>query len=109
VVRGEGCLDQMDVLQNGIYGAVLHKRICSIMVDMKTTVQARLDRRAQVALERLVHRTGWSPSHVVREGVHLLAACYGFPPAKRVIGVGGFASGLPDLASNKKHLRGFGQ
>jgi len=39
----------------------------------------------------------------------LLAACYGFPSAKRVIGVGRFASGLPDLASNKKHLRGFGQ
>jgi hypothetical protein len=79
------------------------------MLDMKTTVQARLDRRAQVALERLARRTGWSPSRVVREGVHLLAACYGVPSAKRVIGVGRFASGLPDLASNKKHLRGFGQ
>jgi hypothetical protein len=79
------------------------------MVDMKTTVQARLDRRSQAALERLARRTGWSPSRVVREGVHLLAACYDFPSAKRVIGVGRFASGLPDLASNKKHLRGFGQ
>ena len=79
------------------------------MMDMKTSVQARLDRRAQVAFERLVRRTGWSPSRVVREGVHLLAACYGIPSAKRVIGVGRFASGLPDLASNKKHLRGFGQ
>jgi hypothetical protein len=79
------------------------------MVDMKTTVQARLDRRAQVALERLARRTGWSPSRVVREGVHLLAACYGVPSAKRVIGVGRFASGLADLASNKKHLRGFGR
>ncbi|MGA2610031.1 MAG: hypothetical protein ABSH01_21535 [Terriglobia bacterium] len=79
------------------------------MIDMRRTVQARLDRRSQAALERLVHRTGWSPSRVVREGVHLLAACYGFPAAKRVIGVGRFASGLPDLASNKKHLRGFGQ
>ena len=83
--------------------------MCGTVVDMRTTVQARLDRRAQVALERLARRTGWSPSRVVREGVHLLAACYGFPPAKRVIGVGRFASGLPDLASNKKHLRGFGQ
>jgi hypothetical protein len=42
----------------------------------------------------------------VREGVQLLAACYGVRPAKRVIGVGRFASGLPDLASNKKHLKG---
>jgi len=53
--------------------------------------------------------TGWSPSRVVREGVHLLAACHGVPSAKQVIGVGRFASGLPDLASNKKHLRDFGR
>jgi hypothetical protein len=78
-------------------------------VDMRTTVQARLDRRAQTALEQLVHRTGWSPARVVCEAVRLLAACYGFPSAKRVIGVGRFASGRPDLASNKKHLRGFGR
>jgi hypothetical protein len=76
---------------------------------MKANVQARLDRRSQVALQRLVQRFGWSPSHVVREGVQLLAACYGGPSSKRIIGVGRFASGLPDLGSNKKHLRGFGQ
>jgi hypothetical protein len=56
-----------------------------------------------------VRHTGWSPSRVVREGVRLLAACYGVPAAKRVAGVRRFASGLPDLASNKKPLRGFGQ
>lgn len=76
---------------------------------MKANVQARLDRSSQIALERLVRGTGWSPSRVVREGVHLLAACYGVPPAKRVIGVGRFASGLPDLASNEEHLKGFGR
>jgi hypothetical protein len=85
---------------------VLRQAICDTIVSMKANVQARLDRRSQIALERLVHRLGWSPSRVVREGVHLLAACYGGPPAKRVIG---FASGLPDLGSNKKHLRWFGQ
>jgi hypothetical protein len=79
------------------------------MLSMKANVQARLDRRSQVALERLVRRLGWSPSRVVREGVHLLAACYGVPSAKRVIGVGRFASGVSDLGSNKKHLRGFGR
>jgi len=79
------------------------------MADMKANVQARLDRRSQIALERLVRRLGWSPSRVVREGVHLLAACYGGHTAKRVIGVGRFASGLRDLGSNKKHLRGFGR
>jgi hypothetical protein len=79
------------------------------MADMKTTVQARLDPGSRAALERLVRRTGWSPSRVVREGVRLLAACHGARSSKRVIGVGRFASGLLDLASNKKHLRGFGQ
>ena len=46
------------------------------MPGVKANVQARLDRRSQIALERLVRRLGWSPSRVVREGVHLLAACY---------------------------------
>jgi len=76
---------------------------------MKANVQARLDRRSQVALELLVRRLGWSPSRVVREGVRLLAARYVGRSQKRVIGVGRFASGLPDLGSNKKHLRRFGR
>ena len=75
---------------------------------MKANVQARLDRRSQVALESLVRHLGWSPSRVVREGVRLLAACYGNPKRKRLIGEGRFASGLPDLGSNKKHLLGHG-
>jgi hypothetical protein len=79
------------------------------MADMKTTVQARLDHGSRTALERLVRRTGWSPSRVLREGVHLLATCYRVCPGKRVIGVGRFASGLSDLASDKKHLRDFGR
>ena len=88
---------------------VLHGTNCGTLLDMKPSVQARLDRRSQMALERLVRRLGWSPSRVVREGVQLLAACYAGPSAQQVIGVGRFASGLPDLGSNKKHLRGFGR
>jgi hypothetical protein len=90
-------------------GHVLQKAICDTLTGMKANVQARLDRRSQIALERLVRHLGWSASRVVREGVHLLAACYVGPSARRVIGVGRFASGLPDLGSNKKHLRGFGR
>lgn len=75
---------------------------------MKPNVQARLDRSSQVALEELVRRLGWSPSRVVREGLRLLAACYGKPSKKRVVGVGRFASRVADLGSNKKHLEGFG-
>lgn len=76
---------------------------------MKSNVQARLDRRSQLALDGLVRRLGWSPSRVVREALRLLAACYGKPYTKKVIGIGRFASGVPDLGSNKKHLRGFGR
>ena len=76
---------------------------------MKTTVQARLDRQSRAALERLVNHLGWSPSKVVREGVRLLAACYGTPSRKKVVGIGRFASGLPDLGSNEKRLEGFGR
>ena len=76
---------------------------------MKSNVQAHLDRKSQLALDELVHRLGWSPSRVVREGLRLLAARYGKPSTKKVVGIGRFASEVPDLGSNKKHLRGFGQ
>jgi hypothetical protein len=76
---------------------------------MKSNVQARLDRSSQLALQELVRRLGWSPSRVVREGLRLLAACYGKPSRKRVIGIGRFASRIEDLGSDKKHLEGFGR
>ncbi len=82
---------------------------CSTMSPVKANVQARLDRRSQMAIEELVRRLGWSPSRVVREGIRLLAACYGKPSRKRVIGVGCFASQVADLGSNKEHLQGFGR
>jgi hypothetical protein len=76
---------------------------------MKTTVQARLDAEAQRSLAQLVRRLGWSPSKVVREGIRLLAASH--PPAgsPRIVGLGKFSSGLPDLGSNKKRLKSFGR
>jgi hypothetical protein len=79
------------------------------MLNVKSNVQARLDRSSQLALQELVQRLGWSPSRVVREGLRLLAACYGKPSSKRVIGIGRFASRIEDLGSNKKHLQGFGR
>jgi len=75
---------------------------------MRSTVQARLDRDTQRALERLVRRTGWSPSRVVREGLRLVAACYR-PAGGKIAGMGKFSSGRPDLGSNKVHLKGFGR
>ena len=76
---------------------------------MSRTVQARLDRRSQAALEHLVNRLGWSPSKVVRESVRLLAACYRTSLQRKVVGIGRFTSGVSDLGSNKKRLQGFGR
>lgn len=33
----------------------------------------------------------------------------GAPSTKKVRGIGRFATGIPDLGSNKKHLKGFGR
>jgi hypothetical protein len=71
------------------------------------TVQARLDANTEKTLTRLVDQMGLSPSMVVREGIRLLAASQ--PKSRKIVGLGKFASGVPDLGSNKKHLRGFGR
>lgn len=57
----------------------------------------------------LVRELGWSPSQVVREGLRVLEASYLRRKKRGVIGLGRFSSGVPDLGSNKKHLRGFGR
>lgn len=75
---------------------------------MKSTVQARLDPDARKTLALLVNELGWSPSKVVREGLRLLANSHPAAKRRRIAGLGKFASGVPDLGSNKKHLQGFG-
>ncbi len=76
---------------------------------MPATVQARLDRPTQAALDRLVKQLGWSPSRVVREAVRLLAASQGRAAGKKITGLGEFDSGCSDLGSNPRHLEGFGR
>ncbi|MGA2338820.1 MAG: hypothetical protein ABSF75_02910 [Terracidiphilus sp.] len=76
---------------------------------MKAVVQARLDPEARQALDVLVRRLGWNPSRVVRESLLLMGRYHSAAPRKRVIGVGKFASGFPDLGSNKRRLQGFGR
>jgi hypothetical protein len=76
---------------------------------MKAVVQARLDPQARQTLDSLVRRLGWTPSRVVRESLLLMGRHHSAAPRKRVIGVGKFASGLPDLGSNKRRLQGFGR
>ena len=57
----------------------------------------------------LVRELGWSPSQVVREGLRVLEASYLRRKKRGVIGLGKFSSGVSDLGSNKKRLRGFGR
>jgi Arc/MetJ-type ribon-helix-helix transcriptional regulator len=75
---------------------------------MKTSVQARLDEETQAALDRLVRRHGMSVSEVIREGIRLVAKQQGTGAVRRMIGIGMYASGVPDMGSNKKYLEGLG-
>jgi hypothetical protein len=76
---------------------------------MRSAIQARLDDRSRKRLAVLVRELGWSPSQVVREGLRVLEASYLRRKKRGVIGLGRFRSGVTDLGSNKKHLRGFGR
>ncbi len=76
---------------------------------MRTAIQARLDDQSQRRLAVLVRELGWSPSQVVREGLRILEANYLRRKRRGIIGLGKFRSGVPDLGSNKKHLRDFGK
>jgi hypothetical protein len=76
---------------------------------MRSAIQARLDDRSRRRLTVLVRELGWSPSQVVREGLRVLEASFLRKKKRGIIGLGKFSSGLPDLGSNKKHLRNFGR
>jgi Arc/MetJ-type ribon-helix-helix transcriptional regulator len=75
---------------------------------MKATVQARLDAESQEALETLTRRLGMSQSEVVRASLRLMVKQHPAPKRREFIGAGKFDSGVSDLATNKKHMEGFG-
>lgn len=77
-------------------------------IVMRTTVQARLDAEGSRDLARLARSLGWSPSQVVREALRRMASSHLTAGRPRVTGTGRFSSGVSDLGSNKKHLKGFG-
>jgi hypothetical protein len=68
-----------------------------------------LDPELQAILERLTQRLGWTPSRVLREGLRLMDRQYASSPKKKIIGLGEFDAGPTDLATNKKHMKGFGR
>lgn len=89
-------------------GIVIRIRFRSTLLFMRSTVQARLDAETSRDLARLIRNLGWTPSQVVREALHRMAASDLSPKRPRVVGTGKFSSGIPDLGSNEKHLKGFG-
>jgi len=76
---------------------------------MRKMLQARLDEPARKRLTALTRQLGWSPSKIVREGLRILEASYLPRKKRRIIGLGKYRSGIPDLATNKEHLRDFGR
>ncbi len=80
-----------------------------VQSGMPSTIQARLDDRSRKRLAALVRELGWTPSRVVREGLRILEVHYVCRKKQGVIGLGRFSSGVPDLGTNRKHLRGFGK
>ena len=78
------------------------------MIDM-ATIHARLDEETTKELAGLVQRLGRSRSQVMREGIRVLAAIHPPDNRPRIAGIGEFRSGIFDLGSNEKHLKGFGR
>ena len=76
---------------------------------MSRVIHARLDDEAEKLLVELQRRSGWSDSQVVREGIKALDVLLVPKGKRKIIGLGRFRSGVSDLGSNKKHLRGFGR
>jgi hypothetical protein len=74
---------------------------------MSRVIHARLDAETERMLHRLERQFGWNDSQVVREGIKVLSGLTS-RGARRVKGLGRFTSGVPDLGSNKSHLKGFG-
>lgn len=75
---------------------------------MKTSVQARLDQESAAALQTLERRLGLTSSEIVRASLQLMVKQHPATPRKKFLGIGKFQSGVGDLATNKKHMEGFG-
>jgi hypothetical protein len=82
------------------------------MNDVKTYIHARLNEEDRAVLESLKKSTGCSESELVRRGLRrIMQEILPKHNALEVAGnsAGKFKKGPRDLASNKKHLDGFGR
>lgn len=103
--------DKADTFANGRQMLCQSSYIRDFHYDctMSTTIQARLDRQTETALKALMRQLNWSQSRAVCEGLRMLAACYGKRSSPKVIGLGRFESGIEDVGSSRKHLKGLGR
>jgi hypothetical protein len=76
---------------------------------MGATIQVRLDEKSEAALKRLVRAKGCTPSQAVRESILKDDEQLRAKPRPRLIGIGCVSFGPGDLATNKKHMEGFGK
>lgn len=76
---------------------------------MSTSIHARLDQETATLRAELRLQLGLSDSDIVREGIRALAPRLANKPRRKFTGEGKYSSGVPDLATNKKHMQGFGR
>jgi hypothetical protein len=76
---------------------------------MGATVQVRLDKESEAALKRLVRAKGGTASQAVRESILKADEQLRAKPRPRLVGIGCVSFGPSDLATNKKHMEGFGR
>jgi hypothetical protein len=75
---------------------------------MGSSVQLRLDEETEAALKRIAHAEGWTDAETLRFCIHEVDRQRGAKRQRRMIGIGEFNSGIPDLATNKKYLEDLG-
>ena len=76
---------------------------------MSRIIHARIDAETERVLVALERRLGWNDSKVVREGIKALNVLLVPKRNRKIAGVGKYRSGIPDLATNKSHMEGFGK
>jgi predicted transcriptional regulator len=75
------------------------------------TLTVKVDEETAAWLDRQAHKAGGGRSTIIRQALALLRKRSGKGSALEAAGdlVGSVRSGVKDLGSNKRHLKGFGR
>jgi len=76
---------------------------------MPRVIHARIDKETEQLLGNLERWLGWNYSKIIREGILALNELHVPKYSRQIVGLGQFRSKVPDLGSNKDHLKGFGK